>query len=73
METKKTTPEAYILKKLVISKGIPMVKEQLAIYIKKLREGMNTTCVTILVLYVFATQRVQSGNGTTYSEHIKYY
>ena len=40
METKKTTAEAYALKQLVIRKGVPMVKEQLEVYIKKLREGI---------------------------------
>ena len=39
VETKKTSPEAYALKQLMIRKGVPMVKEQLEAYIKKLREG----------------------------------
>ena len=50
MESKKTTPEAYALKELVIRKGVTMVKEQLAVYIKKLKEGTYTVYITILVL-----------------------
>jgi len=42
VETKKTTKQAYTLKELVIKKGVAMVKEQLAVYIKKLKEGIVT-------------------------------
>ena len=41
METKKTTKEAYILKELVIKKGVAMVKQQLDVYIKKLKDGIT--------------------------------
>lgn len=40
METKKTTNEAYALKSLVLREGIPIVKEQLGVYVKKLKEGV---------------------------------
>ena len=40
METKKTTSEAYALKSLVLREGIPIVKEQLGVYVKKLKEGV---------------------------------
>ena len=46
METKKTTTEAYALKELIIRKGVARVKEQLAVYIKKLKEGGVTMVTT---------------------------
>lgn len=39
METKKTTSEAYALKSLVLREGVPAVKKQLGVYVKKLKEG----------------------------------
>lgn len=54
METKKTTKEAYALKELVIKKGVPLVKEQLSVYIKKLKEG--TINNLFILLYNISTE-----------------
>ncbi|XP_065882852.1 activator of 90 kDa heat shock protein ATPase homolog 1-like [Dysidea avara] len=41
VETKKTTSEAYALKSLVLREGVPVVKEQLGVYLKKLKEEFS--------------------------------
>ena len=57
VETKKTTVEAYALKELIIRKGVAMVKEQLAVYTKKLKEG---SVVMVTTQYINKTHDSKS-------------
>ena len=66
VETKKTTTEAYALKELIIRKGVAMVKEQLAIYIKKLKEG---SVVIVTVQYINNAFHLQSLVKGWYCRH----